>query len=359
MPDHRPLNTGDCCRIAAASVLLLSFSLAYLLLHEITLCCAAGILAAACSMLTCIPAAPPDRLSPKRTLLFQGLAALLPIPLASWAGKAFLPAFYTLTVSVPIAGIQTLSLLRMTADRNFLSSGLSGWECMLLLSKQSFSLYPVLLLSLSWSGYDLDGIPGRILPWCTLLGLSVLFLVELIRGITNQSLLSSRFEAGLIGQIGETDFLRPHPAARLSINHRMLFDKVSRHMDEKRPYLDDTFSLEDMSRALLTNKSYMSKVINSCTGMNFSQFVNNYRVRYSMELFRRDPRLKVSELALMSGFHSGVTFNLAFRLFLGQTPSEWCREYRERTEGAPAGKPAGPKVSPLKGSLPGVSAADP
>ena len=82
------------------------------------------------------------------------------------------------------------------------------------------------------------------------------------------------------------------------------------------------------------DKSYLSKVINSCTGMNYPQFVNNYRVRYSMDLFRRDPRLKVSELAMMSGFHSGVTFTLASRLFLGKTPSDWCREYRERVEGA-------------------------
>ena len=45
------------------------------------------------------------------------------------------------------------------------------------------------------------------------------------------------------------------------------------------------------------------------------------------ELTLLNPRLKVAELAMMSGFHSGVTFTLAFRLFLGKTPSDWCREY--------------------------------
>jgi len=47
-----------------------------------------------------------------------------------------------------------------------------------------------------------------------------------------------------------------------------------------------------------------------------------------MELFKKDTRLRVSELAMMSGFKSGVTFNLAFKLFLNQNPSEWCNAYK-------------------------------
>ena len=45
---------------------------------------------------------------------------------------------------------------------------------------------------------------------------------------------------------------------------------------------------------------------------------------------RLDPCLKVTELAMMSGFRNGVTFNLAFKLFVGLPPSEWCRQCRER-----------------------------
>ena len=43
---------------------------------------------------------------------------------------------------------------------------------------------------------------------------------------------------------------------------------------------------------------------------------------------------------MMSGFRNGVTFNLAFKLFVGLPPSEWCRQCRER----PAAEAPNPKI---------------
>ena len=223
-------------------------------------------------------------------------------------------------------------LLGLTGKQEFLSTDLPGWEYMLALSRKTFLCIQIFLLAAAWTGTVSGGVPGLVMQLLSLGGLALLLAVLLIRSVTSQSLLSSRFESGVIARIKDASFLRPSPAARLSIPSRMVFERICEYMETAQPFLDETFSLDDLARNIYTNKSYVSKVINVCTSMNFPQFLNNYRVRYAMELFRRDPKLRVTELSAMSGFHSTVTFNLAFRLFLNQTPGNWCREYRERIE---------------------------
>lgn len=105
-----------------------------------------------------------------------------------------------------------------------------------------------------------------------------------------------------------------------------IYEKAVTYMQQRRPFLDDEFNLADLARAVLSNKSYLSRSINVNSGRNFRQFVNYYRVNYSIELMKKDPRLRVMELAMMSGFHSVVTYNMAFKLQMNTTPSEYCRQ---------------------------------
>lgn len=115
----------------------------------------------------------------------------------------------------------------------------------------------------------------------------------------------------------------------ISLSHRMLYGRIVEYMEEKKPYLSPVFGLEEMARAMYTNTGYVSKVINNCSGTNFSQFVNRYRVNYAMDLFKSDTSLKVMELGQLSGFNTKVTFNMAFKMIMNVTPGEWCRNYVE------------------------------
>lgn len=106
-----------------------------------------------------------------------------------------------------------------------------------------------------------------------------------------------------------------------------LYQKVMLYMAEEKPYLDPSFCMDDMTGKVYSNKLYLSRTINILSGRNFRQFVNYHRVQYAMSLFKKDPRLKVSEVAEMSGFNSGVSFNMAFKVNTGMTPSEWFQEH--------------------------------
>ena len=109
---------------------------------------------------------------------------------------------------------------------------------------------------------------------------------------------------------------------------RKLYDRVVDVMEKKHPFLDEEFTLDDLARTVFSNRAYLSKTINILSGRNFSQFVNGYRVRYSMDLLRRDPSLRLIDVAMMSGFHTTVTFNMAFKLNMGETPSQFQERVR-------------------------------
>lgn len=111
------------------------------------------------------------------------------------------------------------------------------------------------------------------------------------------------------------------------------YERLNSLFEEKKPYLDGDLTIADVAKELYTNKLYVSKSISLCAGKNFCQYVNYHRVKYSVGLFRSDPHLKVSQLAEMSGFHSVASFNMAFKLFIGESPSEWCRRHRTSISG--------------------------
>lgn len=109
---------------------------------------------------------------------------------------------------------------------------------------------------------------------------------------------------------------------------RELFAKVVAMMESSQPFLNEDYSLQELAMNLYTNKTTLSRAINLVSGMNFRQFINGYRVRYSVELMKKNPRMRVEELTEMSGFHSTVTYTMAFKANMHVTPGEYLQKLR-------------------------------
>ena len=109
-----------------------------------------------------------------------------------------------------------------------------------------------------------------------------------------------------------------------------IYERIVAYFEAEKPYLDSELTINDLGKVLYSNKLYISRAISQFTGRNFCQFVNYYRITHSMEMFRNNHELKIHELASGSGFNSDVSYNMAFRLFMGETPGEWCRKERSR-----------------------------
>jgi len=68
--------------------------------------------------------------------------------------------------------------------------------------------------------------------------------------------------------------------------------------------------------------------------------VNRQRIQSAMEALRRNPQCAALEIALQVGFNSKSTFNAAFRLHAGTTPSGF-RRSQPAMNGSLTSDPAG------------------
>ena len=139
-----------------------------------------------------------------------------------------------------------------------------------------------------------------------------------------------RQQTSLAKKGGNTDSQADGPGV-----DQFLYDRCCRYMADRKPFLVESFSLGDLASVLFTNKVYLSKTINYFSGKNFRSYVNHYRVMYAMELFRKNKSLTVSELGALSGFHSGTTFNQAFKAVMQESPSTWCARLRKKNREYP------------------------
>ncbi len=108
--------------------------------------------------------------------------------------------------------------------------------------------------------------------------------------------------------------------------YKEIFERVQKYFEEEKPFLNGDLTINDVVAEVFSNKVYISRAISHFTGRNFCQYVNYHRVMYAIECYRNNTSLKVSELWPMCGFNTIVSFNMAFRLFMNENPSDWCRK---------------------------------
>lgn len=101
--------------------------------------------------------------------------------------------------------------------------------------------------------------------------------------------------------------------------------KLIEFMETKKPYLDPDLTLPELAKSLDVSRNQLSGVINKIHGVNFYQFVNQYRVSEVKELIENpaNSNMKLISLAYDAGFNSKASFNRIFKQITSMTPSEY------------------------------------
>ena len=94
----------------------------------------------------------------------------------------------------------------------------------------------------------------------------------------------------------------------------------------QKKYKDKTYSAKRLAEDLGTNTRYISAVINVRFRMNYTSFVNKYRIEEAMVILadKRYQNLKMEEVSDMVGFSNRQSFYASFYKIKNITP----REYR-------------------------------
>lgn len=88
---------------------------------------------------------------------------------------------------------------------------------------------------------------------------------------------------------------------------------------------DPELDLATLARLLGTNASTLSRALNEGLGISFNEMINRMRVDAVLVALPRQPDTPVLELAIAEGFNSKASFNRAFKLYTGHTPTEYLR----------------------------------
>ncbi|MDD3038694.1 AraC family transcriptional regulator [Bacteroides sp.] len=103
-----------------------------------------------------------------------------------------------------------------------------------------------------------------------------------------------------------------------------LFRTAERKIATERLFLNKELSLELLARILDTNRSYLSSAVNSHSGSNFNQWLNDYRIQYI--LARIHTTNDLIHLADEAGFASLNSFYRNFKRCTGMTPNEYLKQ---------------------------------
>jgi AraC-like DNA-binding protein len=100
-------------------------------------------------------------------------------------------------------------------------------------------------------------------------------------------------------------------------------------MENEKPYLNESLTINKLSKSIQSNSKYVSHTLNSCFGQNFSAYVNSYRIGEAKRLLREKEYdlYTIEALSKMAGFKSKSVFNTLFRAQYNMTPSQYRKKY--------------------------------
>lgn len=103
------------------------------------------------------------------------------------------------------------------------------------------------------------------------------------------------------------------------------FQKLEVLCKEEHLYEECTLNREKVAEKLGISPGYVSQIVNTITGDNFANYINQYRVEAVKKMIT-DPdyeKYNLLTMGLEAGFTSKTTFYNAFKKFTGQTPNEY------------------------------------
>ena len=117
-------------------------------------------------------------------------------------------------------------------------------------------------------------------------------------------------------------------AAQEAVDKNPLYGRIVEFVESSKAWRDPEFSLDDLCRAIGSNRTYVSSELNA-TSARFNSFINGYRVKEAIRLFTEQPELDIEDVLEMSGFNAKTTFYTVFKDATGMSPAAFRKTIQE------------------------------
>ncbi|MCT3949242.1 helix-turn-helix domain-containing protein [Elizabethkingia anophelis] len=102
--------------------------------------------------------------------------------------------------------------------------------------------------------------------------------------------------------------------------------------ENQKKFIAQNITLYSLARDFETNRDYLSKMINEVKGKNFSQYLNELRISFTIEELKENRKLRLKTIAAIAedmGFSNAESFTRAFKQITGTLPSYYIKALRE------------------------------
>jgi len=100
----------------------------------------------------------------------------------------------------------------------------------------------------------------------------------------------------------------------------VLLEKLEKVMTENEIYKDPELKLSVLASKVGIPPYHLSALLNDHLELNFTSFINGYRIEQACRMLRTDHRLTLESIGYEVGFNSKSTFFAAFKKHTGMTP---------------------------------------
>ena len=128
----------------------------------------------------------------------------------------------------------------------------------------------------------------------------------------------------VLQKLTEEEATEPQGKHRLTERYcRETEEKIVDVIMDKKLYLEEHFTMNDLIDILHINRNYLSEVIARSKYQSFYRLVNKLRIEHACDVLKNDPSMKLEQVALASGFSSGSAFSQIFKRVMDVTPKEY------------------------------------
>ncbi|WP_392471565.1 helix-turn-helix domain-containing protein [Sphingobacterium cellulitidis] len=105
---------------------------------------------------------------------------------------------------------------------------------------------------------------------------------------------------------------------------QLIQESINSLMENEHLYLDAHLTLETLGKLTGFNKCKIEFYINNILNSNFEDWLASFRIKYAISLIHSDSKnFKLEYLSNLCGFDSRTAFNKYFKLYVGESPSNY------------------------------------
>ena len=109
-------------------------------------------------------------------------------------------------------------------------------------------------------------------------------------------------------------------------NVEWILEQMTSLMEEQMLFTDETLTLKGLADRLSITPHQLSQLLNDKLNTNFSNYINQYRIREAQRILIDEPERSVLTIAFEVGFNNKASFYDAFSRFNNVSPHKYRKE---------------------------------